>query len=289
VGFRVDAGAGRVYDAVYLSERSHDGWSRHLRNAHVSFRPRAWRGLQLDVGKWVSSAGAEVTESHLNWNYSRSLLFALGPCYHAELRASVPWGARWTAGGALVTGWNSMRDNNTGRTMGFTSTGNFGKVVISNTFYTGPENTGTNRGWRHFYDSVVTITPSSRLSMSVNLDVGRNRFAAAPAARFRGVATAAKVQLSPQVALGPRFGHYSDTDGFWTGSPNRFREFTLTAESKLNDCLLSRLELRKDWSSQPFFQASPEGRLRRHRMMLVAGRMIVFRPGMLNFPGRSGR
>jgi hypothetical protein len=289
VGFRVDAGAGRVYDAFFLSEPSHDGWSRHLLNAYVSFRPGAWKGLQLDVGKFVTSAGAEVTESHLNWNYSRSLLFALGPYYHAGLRASVPWGARWTLGGALVTGWNSIRDNNTGKTMGFTSTGNFGKVAISNTFYTGPENTGTNRGWRHFYDSVVTVTPTSRLSMYVNLDVGRNRFAAAPAARFWGVAAAAKVQLSRQVALAPRFEHYSDTDGFWTGSPNRFREFTLTAESRLNDCLISRLELRKDWSSQPFFQASPEGRLRRHQMMLVAGLMVVFKPGMLNFGGRNGR
>ena len=102
VGFRVDVGMGRVYDAFWLSETSHDGWSRHLLNAYVSLKPASWKGVQFDFGKFVTSAGAEVTESHMNWNYSRSLLFAFGPYYHTGLRASVPVGERWTAGAALV-------------------------------------------------------------------------------------------------------------------------------------------------------------------------------------------
>ncbi|MCX7604736.1 MAG: porin, partial [Bryobacteraceae bacterium] len=288
-GFRVDAGAGRVYDAFWLSEPSHTSWTRHLLNAYVSLKPSSWKGVQVDMGKFVTSAGAEVTESHLNWNYSRSLLFAFGPYYHTGIRASVPAGQRWTLGGALVTGWNTIRDNNSAKTFGITSTGNFGMVQIANTYYAGPENTGTNQGWRHFYDSVVTVTPNSRVSMYVNLDVGRQRFPAAPSASFWGVAGAARIRLSRNVALAPRLEHYSDSDGFWTGAPSRFREFTLTAESRLNDCLISRLELRKDWSDRPIFEAGPAGRLRRHQMMLVAGVMIVIKPGLTALPGRGGK
>lgn len=79
VGFRVDVGMGRIYDAFWLSETSHDGWSRHLLNAYVSVKPASWKGLQFDFGKFVTSAGAEVTGSRLNWKDSRSLLFAFGP------------------------------------------------------------------------------------------------------------------------------------------------------------------------------------------------------------------
>lgn len=289
LGFRVDAGAGRVYDAFWLSEPSHSAWTRHLLNAYVSLRPAAWKGVQLDLGKFVTSAGAEVTEGHLNWNYSRSLLFAFGPYYHAGVRASVPWGTKWSLGGALVTGWNTIRDNNTGKTLGITANGDYGRLQVAGTYYAGPENTGTNRGWRHFLDSVVTITPAPRLSIYMNVDAGAQRFPAAPAASFWGVAAAARIRLSRNLALAPRLEHYSDRSGFWTGSPARFREFTLTAESRLNDCLISRLELRRDWASRPFFETGPHGTPSRHQLMLVAGLMIVIKPGLFAVPGRSGK
>ena len=289
LGFRVDVGMGRVYDAFWLSEPSHDGWTRHLLNAYVSVKPASWRGVQLDFGKFVTSAGAEVTESHLNWNYSRSLLFAFGPYYHTGLRASVPVRERWTLGGAVVTGWNSMRDNNTGKTFGFTSTGSFGKVSIANTYYTGPENTGTNQGWRNFYDSVVTVNAASRVSMYFNFDAGNNRSAAVPSSTFWGAAGAARFAITRHFALAPRFEYYSDRDGFWTGAPNAFREFTLTAESKLNDNLISRLEFRKDWSREPFFQRGPAMAMARHQTMLVGGVMIVLNPRLLDFSRPGGK
>ncbi|MGQ9918713.1 MAG: hypothetical protein ACUVS7_14975 [Bryobacteraceae bacterium] len=53
----------------------------------------------------------------------------------------------------------------------------------------------------------------------------------------------------------PHLEYYSDRDGFWTGSPNAFREFTPTAESRLNDNLVSRVVFRKDWPANPSFSA----------------------------------
>ena len=53
----------------------------------------------MDVGKFVTSAGAEVIETNGNWNYSRSLLFALAiPYYHMGVRTSMPVGKHFTGG-----------------------------------------------------------------------------------------------------------------------------------------------------------------------------------------------
>ena len=44
----------------------------------MSFKPAKAKGFEVDFGKFVTSAGAEVIESYSNWNYSRSLALFLG-------------------------------------------------------------------------------------------------------------------------------------------------------------------------------------------------------------------
>jgi hypothetical protein len=282
VGFKLDIGYGTTYDSFFLSEPKHTDWSRYLLNAYVTVKPKSWKGLQLDFGKFVTSAGAEVTESHLNWNYSRSLLFAYGPYYHVGLRATMPVTSSWTVGGQVVTGWNVMRDNNTGKTFGFTSLNTFKMGAWSNVYYTGPENTGTNEGWRNFYDTALTLTPHERLSMYLNVDIGKNKSVNGTAS-FWGVGSAAKVTLNKYLSISPRFEYYADQDGFWTGLPQSFTDFTLTGELKLNESLITRLEYRKDWSTQPFFQVGQTPYASKRQTMIVAGLMFVVKPGMLKF------
>ena len=78
------------------------------------------KGLQLDFGKFVTPMGAEVIETKDNWNYSRSLLFALAiPYYHAGLRATYNFSDKFAASAYLVNGWNDVVDNNHGKTIGF--------------------------------------------------------------------------------------------------------------------------------------------------------------------------
>ena len=286
VGFRVDAGYGRTYDAFFLSEPKHTDWSRYLLNAYVTLKPAAWKGVQLDFGKFVTSAGAEVTESHLNWNYSRSILFAMGPYYHTGARLTVPVKPNWSLGAQAVTGWNLMRDNNSGKTYGFTSLNTYSKVVIANNYYTGPENNGTNKGWRNFYDLAVTLTPTSKLSAYFNYDVGKSKSPYAGSATFWGVAGAAKYQLTSRFAISPRLEYYSDTNGFWTGTPQAFKEFTLTGEAKINESFLTRVEWRRDMSDQPFFQVGPGLDPSKHQTLLMASFIVVLKPGLFNFGGR---
>lgn len=283
IGFRVDVGDGRTYDSYFLSEPKHTDWSRHLLNAYVTLKPKGWKGVTVDFGKFVTSAGAEVTETHLNWNYSRSLLFAFGPYYHTGLRVTVPVTPTWSVGGQAVTGWNLMRDNNSGKTFGFTSLNTLKKVVVSNNYYTGPENNNTNKGWRNFYDLAVTVTATDRISAYYNLDIGNSKYAGGGSGTFWGMATAARFALTKHLAVSPRIEYYSDKDGFWTGTPQAFKEFTGTGEWKFNDSFIARLEYRRDWSDQPFFQVGQVPGASKHQTMITAGFMMVLKPGMFSF------
>ena len=116
VGFRVDLGYGKTFDIVGGSDKAPDGM-KYLEQVYLEFRPSHMHGIQLDVGKFVTSAGAEVIETNANWNYSRSLLFAWAiPYYHLGVRATIPVTKTFSTGVQLVNGWNNVKDNNDGKT-----------------------------------------------------------------------------------------------------------------------------------------------------------------------------
>lgn len=283
VGFRVDFGNGRTYDAFYLSEPKHTEWSRYLLNAYVTVKPEAWKGLQIDFGKFVTSAGTEATETHLNWNYSRSILYAFGPFYHTGVRVSKPVAEHWTVGVQGVTGWNVMRDNNTGKTFGFTSVNTFSKVTIANNYYTGPENTNTNKGWRNFYDLAITMTPTSKLSAYINYDLGRNKFPTSDSATFWGIGGAGRYEINKHLAAAARLEHYRDADGIWFGTPLSINEFTLTGEVKINRSIIWKAEYRRDWADKPYFQKGLMPEATKNQNLFLVGFTFVVQPGMLSF------
>lgn len=283
IGFRLDVGNGRTYDAFYLSEPKHTEWSRYFLNAYVSFKPTAWKGVQVDLGKFVTSAGSEVTETYLNWNYSRSLLFAYGPYYHMGARVTIPVRSNWSLGAHAITGWNVVRDNNSGKTFGFMSVNTLKKVTIANTYYTGPENNNTNKGWRNFYDLAVAMTPTSKLSAYINYDAGRNKSPFSATSTFWGVAGAARYEFNKYFAVAPRLEHYRDENGFWFGTPISMNEFTLTGEVKVNQSIIWKAEYRKDWADQPYFQKGLIPGATKDQNLFLVGFTFVVKPGMLKF------
>src|SRR6266700_3790214 len=147
VGFRVDFWFGRAFDIIHAGEpKDAPSIMRNVQQAYISLKPPKGKGFQVDFGKFVTSAGAEVIETKDNWNYSRSLLFAWAiPYYHFGVRTSMPMGKVFTGGFQIVNGWNNVEDNNSGKTIGVTGTFATKKVTWSNVYYTGPENTGSNR------------------------------------------------------------------------------------------------------------------------------------------------
>jgi hypothetical protein len=77
------------------------------------------KGLQVDVGKFVTPHGAEVIETKDNWNYSRGILFSFAiPYYHFGMRAKYAFNDKYALTGFFVNGWNNVVDNNTGKTYG---------------------------------------------------------------------------------------------------------------------------------------------------------------------------
>jgi hypothetical protein len=257
VGFKIDLGFGRAFTLFHATEPGGDilNW---VPQAYVSLKPKNWKGTQFDFGKFYTSAGAEPTENNLNWNYSRSLLYANGPYYHFGLRVTQPVNDKLGVGFQLVNGWNNVEDNNSGKTIGLTTALAFKKWSWFNNYYTGPEKPRTNKGFRNFYDTVLTLSPSDAASFYLNLDYGTEKMLTGGSQDWIGVAGAAHFTKG-HWAFTPRLEYYYDKDGFITGTAQKLKEVTLTGEYKWAEGLLSRLEYRRDWSDQPVFERGTGG------------------------------
>lgn len=277
VGFRVDVGFGKALDMMHAGEADPNGL-RFIQQAYASWAPLKPEGLRLDFGKFVTAAGAEVIETHLNWNYSRSLLFSFAiPYYHFGLRFKAPLSPHLTAGLELVNGWNNLRDNNSGKTVGLTAALSGGGFGWTHVYYVGPEKAGTNEGRRQIYDTTVS-GPLGRLgNFYLNFDYGREAGARQQENHhWLGLAGAARLALHPRFALAPRLEWFRDADGFATGLAQRLKEATLTAEWRLSQAVWTRLEYRRDWSDQPFFDRGPETGVARSQQTLLAGLIFCF-------------
>src|SRR5207253_11230538 len=117
LGFRVDLDFGPVTETVHAAEPGGLEFLKNIEQAYGSYL--FGKKLQVDVGKFVTPAGAEVIEAKDNWNYSRSLLFALAiPYYHFGTRVTYTANDKWSLAGIVVNGWNNVADNNQGKTVG---------------------------------------------------------------------------------------------------------------------------------------------------------------------------
>ena len=253
VGFHLDVGFGQTFNVIHSTDRAPEAF-KYFEQAYVSLKPKSWKGVEIDAGEFVTSAGAEVIETNGNWNYSRSLLFSWAiPYYHFGVRASIPIG-KFTGGVQVVQGWNNIYDNNSGKTVGLTGAYAWKKVTWSHNYYVGPEKTKTNTGLRQLYDTTVLVNANDNFSYYINFDYGRDKNIGSGAATWTGIAGAARYALNKKFAVAGRLEWFDDVDGFSTGAAQKVKEFTVTGECKMTDWLLSRLEFRHDWSNQYFFQ-----------------------------------
>jgi hypothetical protein len=254
LGFRGDLDFGPVTDLVHAFEPGGAEVYRNFEQAYLSYLVPVGRGLQVDAGKFVTPHGAEVIESKDNWNYSRSLLFALAiPYYHTGLRATYPFGDRLTMAGFLVNGWNNSVENNGGFSFGVQAVLKpTDRLTIVQNVMLGPEQRDNTDDDRFLSDTTVTLTVTPSLSLMANYDHGVDRVEGADVT-WKGVAAYARLQVNSWWAVAPRLEWLDDEDGFMTGTSQTLRELTLTSEQKLGGALLTRLEVRRDLSDQPSF------------------------------------
>jgi hypothetical protein len=259
LGFRVALGFGQTINAI--NGNPGDGalsGTQHLKEGYLSYFAPLGKSLQIDAGKFVTPAGAEVIETNQNWNYSRSLLFYYAiPYYHFGVRAKYSFNDKWSIAGYAVNGWNNTVDNNSGKTGGVSIAWNATKkLAITQNYLSGPEPVGTVSSWRNLSDTVVAYNPTTKLSFIANVDYGRQQKLSSTQtpADWSGIAGYVKYAFNPKVALAGRYEYFNDHDGFDTGKPQHMNGFTGTFERRIADHLLSRMEVRHDSSNQDFFQ-----------------------------------
>lgn len=278
VGFRVDLGFGKSFEMLHAFEQN-PNFFHNILQAYVSLKPPKAKGLQVDFGKFVTNAGAELTETHSNWNYSRSLLFGWAiPFYHFGLRTSMPVGNHFTGGVSVLNGWNNVDDNNSGKTIGLSGSFTTSKASWANNYYFGPEKTGINKGLRHIYDTTLLLTPTDKFNMYLNFDYGVDKRIGGGQDRWVGFASAARFSVNQWFALAPRIEWFNDADGFNTGTIQRLKEFTMTGEFKMKEGFLTRVEYRRDWSNQPFFDRGDFTGIHRNQDTFLVGFVAFFGP-----------
>jgi hypothetical protein len=276
VGFKVKLSYGPATTLIQSFEPGGPGPLANIEEGYASYLAPVGKGLQFDVGKFVTPFGAEVIEAKDDWNYSRSLLFALAiPYYHAGVRATYSPNAKVTLMGLVVNGWNNVSENNTGKSVG-------GEIAIKPTaalslvenYMVGPEQTANNSDLRQLSDTILTYTVNPKVSVMANYDYGKDTIAGAKV-HWQGVAGYAKVQANKWVAFSPRLEWYDDPSGFTTGAAQKLKEVTATLELKPTDSFLWRIEYRTDFSNVAVFK-KPSGALKKNQTSIGFGVLYSF-------------
>jgi hypothetical protein len=303
-GFRLDLDFGPATDWVHSVEPGGGEVYKNVQQAYGSFLAPVGKGLQIDVGKFVTWNGAEVIETKDNWNYTRGLLFAWAiPYYHAGVRATYTVNDKVTLMGALVNGWNNVEDNNGGKTAGLSLTMKpTPKLTIIQNYTGGPEQDDSvpllpgitgKHFFRHLSDTIVTYNINTKVFLMGNYDyaIERQRTTGGKV-HWQGLAAYLHYMPSDKWAFTPRFEWFQDHDGFATCSEDplvrcaagkTFKEITVTGEYKFAKNVLGRLEFRNDSANTPFFRKStqlpllnPESVLSKNQTTITAGVVFTF-------------
>jgi len=236
-------------------------FDQYLKEGYLEYLAPVGKGLQINVGKFVTPAGAEVIETKDNWNYSRGLLFSWAiPYFHFGMSAKYAFNSKFALTGYLVNGWNNSVDNNSGKTTGFSAAWTpSSKFGLTENYLVGPEQGDNNGNFRHLTDTVVNYNPNAKLSLMANYDYGHDRVPVLPgppttsAVWWTGLAGYIKYAPNATWAIATRGEWFKDHNGFSTGTAQNVGEFTLTLQRMLASKIMARLEFRRDMSDQDVF------------------------------------
>jgi hypothetical protein len=255
-----------------------------LKEAYVDYIAPIGKGLTFTFGKFVTPAGAEVIESNANINYSRSILFQYAiPYFHFGAKAAYTFNPKWNVTGYMMNGWNNTQEVNTGKTYGATVmyTPNKQWMLMEN-YLAGPLDDAAlygalgkpNDNWRQLSDTLITYTPTAKLSFTFNADYGYgDKYPISTTTTTKGVTTTTvknsqpvdwwgtasyvKYATSANGYFAVRYEYFSDPQGlalFGAGNLNgHVQEGTATYAYNLTSGLQTRFEFREDYSNRNIF------------------------------------
>lgn len=259
--------AGRNAEIDNLAEPGGQDRYKYINQAYISY-PIKNTPWTVDLGKFATPVGYEVSTSGDNDNYGRSFLFTLAqPLYHTGLRVGGQIAKTVSVSGGVVNGWNEV-DNSNGQmsffgSVSYTPTST---LTLVGTWYGGLEGSSSGTGGIAFAtagkrnvnlgDLVVTYQATKALKLGLNADVASaDGFEGSSSGSWRGIAGYAKYQFTPSFSVTGRYETFSDPDGIRTGSDVRLNELTLTGDYILDKATLLRLEYRTDTGNYDFFQS----------------------------------
>ncbi len=241
-------------------------------------------GAEFNVGAFGTIAGLEVAESHLNWNYTRGILWAWNePFSHVGAKISTPVSDTVTATFMLVNGFDNAWDQNSGKSYGAQiSLAPNDRFNTTATWISGLEGDQGETGLLKNFSWNMYGGLHDRFEVMVNLDYISVADPMGIYATSWGMGGYARVHLTDQVRLANRIEFLDDSQGRSTGFEQNLRENTLTFEVqpiKDDARFLTRIEYRRDWSDIPFFGCpSCDGGLSMDQNTFTVGFMWVFGP-----------
>jgi hypothetical protein len=251
VGLRIDLG----YGATGVGINGPDAASKYANPFVIqqAYATAALGGLVLDMGKFATTAGAEVIESWKNWMYSRSIMFFYIPLVHTGLRGTYKVSDALTLQASVVNGWNGQGfelDVNPGKTYGLMANITLPSATnIILTTYFGKESPSTD--FRALFDLVVAQTMGA-LALNLNVDYITDKKGGYD--NYIGAALMGRYAVSDSFALALR-AEYLQNDAWLTmgGDKIKLYEVTATAAFPIASRLEFRAEVRGDFATKPNF------------------------------------
>ncbi|PIQ85525.1 MAG: hypothetical protein COV74_08525 [Candidatus Omnitrophica bacterium CG11_big_fil_rev_8_21_14_0_20_45_26] len=280
-GFRTDWQFGRTARILNSAMVSGTGAEAddnlYIQQAYIEYLAPLGNGLDIKVGRFSTIVGAEVIESAENFNSSRGYLFNLAqPFTHNGILAEYSLNDMVDLKIGFANGWDTTVDNNRGKTGLYNITLHpTDSIDISNSLLWGPEQTRTVGGLntdsniRGLYDLVVSYSASDALNLIGNFDWGWEEnntggVVGNGASQWIGVMGGAQYAVNDWLTVAGRLEWFSDNDGVRLGSISTYTTaervnlfgMTYTADIKVADNLLTRLEWRLDKSQDSIFDLS---------------------------------
>lgn len=243
-GFRIDLGFGPTADVLGVDA------GRHVQQAYAAMK---FGPVEVNFGRFSTSAGGEVMEAKDDWLYSRSLLFFLEPATHTGVRVVVPIRSMVLTVG-VNNGWDVVAPSYSGKTgqLSLAWTGPSATTLAINAYLgqnptTWDGSANTTGKFRTFVDAVA-MTAVGPFALSANFDWGTEA-----ADTWWGGSLMARYTFPKDILrVTARGGFVKDYNGVRLGSTEGY-EGTLGVSYPVGSNSELRAEVRYDRSSASVF------------------------------------
>jgi len=273
-------------DTFYDGDMAKEQWARNFRQLYVSYTTKSRIPITIDLGKFDTWMGYEVTDSTNNANSSRGVLYTLGvPSFHSGIRATAKLTEKVDLGVAIVQGWNESANGDDENSYGVWLKSTLDeKTTATLSFYGGKEghDSETNPlgtfGGIGFGNAGLTklnlINFNGSRTMSDKLTVGWDTVYAQAtdgpnAGKWSGLALFGSMTMDAKRSIGMRFEWFDDKDGVRTGTAAKIGSLTGTFNYQISEGFRLRAELRRDWSNEQLF-ASDSGNRKNQMTGLIS-------------------